>query len=110
IGMAMLTPLFVAIAILILIGSGPPVLYTWRVVGRRGHFFTGYKFRTMVRDADAQLAALWPYNEMSGPVFKMRQDPRLTPVGRILRKTSLDELPQLWSVLVGDMSLVGPRP
>jgi lipopolysaccharide/colanic/teichoic acid biosynthesis glycosyltransferase len=108
--MVVLAPIFVAIAMLVLLGSGPPVFYRWRVVGRRGRFFSGYKFRTMVRDADAQLAGLLQYNEMSGPVFKMRHDPRVTPIGRILRKTSLDELPQLWSVLVGDMSLVGPRP
>src|SRR4051794_7247995 len=88
-GMVVLAPIFVAIAMLVLLGSGPPVFYRWRVVGRRGRFFSGYKFRTMVRDADAQLAGLLQYNEMSGPVFKMRHDPRVTPIGRILRKTSL---------------------
>lgn len=110
IGVVVLLPLFAAIAVAILVTSGRPVLYAWKVVGRRGRFFTGYKFRTMVRDADAQLTQLEKHNEMSGPVFKMTADPRVTPIGRILRKLSLDELPQLWSVLVGDMSLVGPRP
>ena len=69
-----------------------------------------YKFRTMVRDAEHQQAALESRNEASGPVFKIANDPRLTPVGRFLRKTSIDELPQLFNVLRGDMSLVGPRP
>lgn len=70
----------------------------------------GYKFRSMVRDADELKPTLEPYNEMNGPAFKMQKDPRVTPIGRFLRKYSLDELPQLWSVLIGDMSLVGPRP
>src|SRR5207244_11951927 len=77
---------------------------------RRGRFFTGYKFRTMVPNAETLQADLAHRNEMRGPVFKMRDDPRVTRVGRILRRYSLDELPQLWSVLKGDMSLVGPRP
>ena len=89
---------------------GAPVFYPWRVVGQNGVQFTGYKFRTMVPNADALKPELLKYNEMIGPVFKMKNDPRVTPVGRILRKFSLDELPQLWSVLKGDMSLVGPRP
>ena len=72
--------------------------------------FTGYKFRTMIADAEKLKDALMHLNEMQGPVFKIANDPRITPVGRFLRKHSLDELPQLWSVLKGDMSLVGPRP
>jgi exopolysaccharide biosynthesis polyprenyl glycosylphosphotransferase len=86
------------------------VLYRWKVVGLGGKPFTGYKFTTMVADADERKAALISRNEMKGPVFKMANDPRVTPLGRFLRKYSLDELPQLWSVLLGDMSLVGPRP
>jgi lipopolysaccharide/colanic/teichoic acid biosynthesis glycosyltransferase len=72
--------------------------------------FIGYKFTTMVPDADERKAELIPQNEMTGPVFKIKNDPRVTPLGRFLRKFSLNELPQLWSVLKGDMSLVGPRP
>jgi lipopolysaccharide/colanic/teichoic acid biosynthesis glycosyltransferase len=72
--------------------------------------FTGYKFTTMAPDADDTKAQLLQHNEMKGPVFKMKNDPRVTPLGRFLRKYSLNELPQLWSVLKGDMSLVGPRP
>ena len=72
--------------------------------------FLSYKFRSMCKDADQRKAELLPKNEMSGPVFKVTDDPRVTPLGRFLRKYSLDELPQLWSVVKGDMSLVGPRP
>ena len=108
--LALLSPVFGAIATVIKLTSPGPVMYRWRVVGERGRPFTGYKFRTMVPNADALKAQLMAQNEMSGPVFKMRRDPRITPIGRFLRKFSLDELPQLWSVLKGDMSLVGPRP
>ena len=108
--LVVLSPLLAAIALAVKLGDGGPVLYRWRVVGRAGRPFTGYKFRSMVTNADELKAALEGANEMSGPVFKMRGDPRITRVGRILRRFSLDELPQLWSVLVGDMSLVGPRP
>jgi exopolysaccharide biosynthesis polyprenyl glycosylphosphotransferase len=86
------------------------VLYPWHVVGYNGRRFTGYKFSTMVEDADRRQADLMPRNQMQGPVFKIRDDPRVTRLGRVLRKYSLNELPQLWSVLKGDMSLVGPRP
>lgn len=106
----LLSPLLLAVALAILLTMGRPVLYPWRVVGRGGRPFTGYKFRTMVKDADRLKAGLLEHNEMTGPVFKITDDPRVTPVGRVLRKLSLDELPQLWSVLRGDMSLVGPRP
>lgn len=109
-GLVVLAPVLVVIAVLVLTGSGRPVFFRWRVVGRGGRFFTGYKFRTMIPDAEALQATLEAENEMTGPVFKMRNDPRVTPVGRFLRRYSLDELPQLWSVLKGDMSLVGPRP
>jgi lipopolysaccharide/colanic/teichoic acid biosynthesis glycosyltransferase len=104
------TPLFVFLAILVKLTSCGPVFYRWRVVGEGGRPITSYKFRSMYRDADQRKAALLARNEMTGPVFKMTNDPRITPLGRVLRKYSLDELPQLWSVLKGDMSLVGPRP
>jgi lipopolysaccharide/colanic/teichoic acid biosynthesis glycosyltransferase len=105
-----LAPLLGSIALAVRRTTGSPVLYHWRVVGQDGRPFTSYKFRTMVPNADALKAQLMANNHMSGPVFKMPDDPRITPVGRILRRYSLDELPQLWSVLKGDMSLVGPRP
>ena len=105
-----LAPIFAVIALLVAVDSGRPILFRWNVVGRRGRPFTGFKFRTMVPDAEALQGGLAQQNEMSGPVFKMRRDPRVTHIGRVLRRYSLDELPQLWSVLKGDMSLVGPRP
>jgi lipopolysaccharide/colanic/teichoic acid biosynthesis glycosyltransferase len=105
-----LAPVLALIAVLVKATSRGPALYRWQVVGEGGQPFTGYKFRTMVVDADALKAELAARNEMIGPVFKMRDDPRITRVGRVLRRYSLDELPQLWSVLVGRMSLVGPRP
>ncbi len=106
----LLSPLLVACAIAVHVSSPGPILYPWRVLSRNGRPFTGYKFRTMVHEADTMRADLRWHNEMVGPVFKMTGDPRITRVGRWLRKYSLDELPQLWSVLKGDMSLVGPRP
>ncbi len=108
--MIALAPILGVIAAAIKLDSAGPVLYRWNVVGQHGRYFTGYKFRSMHQNADQLFAALQERNEMSGPVFKMRQDPRVTSIGRFLRKYSLDELPQLWSVLKGDMSLVGPRP
>jgi lipopolysaccharide/colanic/teichoic acid biosynthesis glycosyltransferase len=109
--LVLLLPLFALIAIAIkLTTPGLPIFYQWCVVGRNGVEFTGYKFVTMIPDADQMKGDLAQHNEMSGPVFKMKVDPRVTPLGRFLRKYSLNELPQLWSVLKGDMSLVGPRP
>jgi exopolysaccharide biosynthesis polyprenyl glycosylphosphotransferase len=109
--LVLLMPLFILIAIAIkLTTPALPVLYPWRVIGYNGRPFTGYKFATMGADADARKADLMHLNEMTGPVFKIKDDPRVTPLGRFLRKYSLNELPQLWSVLRGDMSLVGPRP
>jgi exopolysaccharide biosynthesis polyprenyl glycosylphosphotransferase len=106
-----LAPLLVLIALAIKIAEpGLPLLYPWRVVGKNGVEFTGYKFRTMIANADEIKAQLTQHNEMSGPVFKIKNDPRVTPLGRFLRKYSLDEMPQLCSVIKGDMSLVGPRP
>jgi len=107
----LLAPLFLVIAAAIKIATPHlPVFYAWRVIGLSGRPFTGYKFTTMVADADEQKEHLLALNEMEGPVFKLKRDPRVTPPGRILRKFSLNELPQLWSVLKGDMSMVGPRP
>ena len=105
-----LLPFAAVVAVAIALDSRGPVFYRWRVIGYRGRPFTGYKFRTMVREADAMKASLVHLNEMQGPVFKIRRDPRVTRLGVLLRKFSIDELPQLWSVLLGDMSLVGPRP
>ncbi len=110
VSLVVLSPLLAIIALAVKLSSPGPVLYRWHVLGQNNREFTGYKFRTMVVNADQMKADLLKYNEMTGPVFKMKHDPRITPVGRILRKYSLDELPQLWSVLKGDMSLVGPRP
>jgi lipopolysaccharide/colanic/teichoic acid biosynthesis glycosyltransferase len=106
-----LSPIFLVIAVL-LKATAPrtPIFYPWRVIGYKGTPFTGYKFSTMVVDADERRSDLLGMNEMQGPVFKIKNDPRVTTVGRFLRKYSLNELPQLWSVLKGDMSLVGPRP
>ena len=108
--LVLLSPLFLFVALLVKATSKGPVFYRWRVVGKNGRYFTGYKFRTMVDNADRLKRDLLANNEMSGPVFKMEADPRITRCGRVLRRFSLDELPQLWSVLKGDMSLVGPRP
>jgi exopolysaccharide biosynthesis polyprenyl glycosylphosphotransferase len=109
IGLAVLAPLLITIAIAIKVTSSGPVLFRQPRVGRRGHCFEMLKFRTMYDGADAQKAKLRERNETNG-LFKLTEDPRVTPVGRILRRTSLDELPQLINVLRGEMSLVGPRP
>lgn len=107
----LISPLLLVIALAIKLTTPQlPILYRWRVVGRNGLEFTGYKFTTMWADADERKPALEAQNEMRGPVFKIKDDPRITPLGRILRKYSLNELPQFWSVITGDMSLVGPRP
>jgi lipopolysaccharide/colanic/teichoic acid biosynthesis glycosyltransferase len=108
--LVLLSPIFFVIAVAIKLHSHGPILYPWIVLGENGRPFVGYKFRTMVPNADALKPHLQHLNERIGPVFKMRNDPRVTSIGRWLRKHSVDELPQLWSVLVGDMSLVGPRP
>lgn len=105
-----LAPCFLIIAAAIKISSLGPVFYEWNVVGWNKKPFKSWKFRTMVVGADKMKDQLAQLNEMNGPVFKITNDPRITPIGRLLRKYSLDELPQLWSVLKGDMSLVGPRP
>ena len=97
-------------ALAIKLTSPGPILFKQRRSGLHGRQFTMYKFRSMVDNAEMLRVELETFNEMSGPVFKMSRDPRVTPIGRFMRKTSVDELPQLWNVLVGDMSLVGPRP
>lgn len=103
-------PLAIIIAVLIWLDSGRPIIFRQQRVGKHGHLFTCYKFRTMVPDAEQRRQELLVHNEADGPLFKMRADPRVTRVGRWLRRTSLDELPQLFNVLRGDMSLIGPRP
>ena len=105
-----LAPLFLVLAIGVKFSSTGPVLYWSPRVGKDGAALLLPKFRSMYVDAEERLQTLIPLNEAAGPVFKMREDPRVTPLGRFLRKASLDELPQLFTVLKGDMSLVGPRP
>jgi lipopolysaccharide/colanic/teichoic acid biosynthesis glycosyltransferase len=107
--LVILSPLLLVVGLLVRLSSRGPVLYRYPVVGFRGRPFTGLKFRTMVMDADARKAEYLEHNEMTGPVFKLRNDPRVTSLGRFLRKYSIDELPQLWLVVRGEMSLVGPR-
>lgn len=109
-GLLMLSPLFFLVALAIKTTSRGPVFFSQTRCTLRGRPFKILKFRTMVVDAEAKMKELRKLNELEGPAFKMRNDPRITPVGRFLRKTSLDELPQLFNVLIGDMSLVGPRP
>ncbi len=104
------SPLLAIIAIAIRLETPGPVLYRQPRLGREGRLFTLYKFRSMREGADLERPSLLDLNEAIGPIFKMRNDPRLTNVGRTIRRLSLDELPQLWNVLLGDMSLVGPRP
>ncbi|MER3413822.1 MAG: hypothetical protein C4341_06205 [Armatimonadota bacterium] len=106
----LLSPVFLIIAVLVKATSSGPVIYRQVRVGREGQQFVFYKFRSMYKDADKRLQEVLDKNEKAGPIFKMKNDPRVTPVGRVLRKYSLDELPQLFNVLKGDMSLVGPRP
>lgn len=109
-GLILFFPVMLVVAILIRADSEGPVLFRQTRVGRFGQPFTFYKFRTMRPNAEALKAELMKQNEADGPVFKIKNDPRVTKIGRLLRKTSLDELPQLWNVLRGEMSLVGPRP
>ena len=104
-------PLIVIISLLIRLDSRGPILFRQERIGKGGKRFTVLKFRSMSADAEARFVELAHNNEVKdGPIFKWRQDPRITRIGRLLRRTSLDELPQFWNVLVGDMSLVGPRP
>jgi exopolysaccharide biosynthesis polyprenyl glycosylphosphotransferase len=109
-GILILSPLFLLVTILVKLTSPGPVLFSQKRVGLNGRKFILYKFRSMNKGAQLKLAELKVANEMSGPVFKMKNDPRITPVGKFLRKFSIDELPQLFNVFAGHMSLVGPRP
>ena len=110
ISLVVLSPLLIVIWALIRVTSRGPALYRQTRSGFAGRSFTLYKFRSMYQGADALRASLGHLNEADGPVFKIANDPRCTPIGRWLRRTSLDELPQLWNILKGDMSFVGPRP
>lgn len=108
--LVVLAPVLAVVALLVKLTSEGPILFLQERVGRNKRRFFMYKFRTMVANAEKLLPALEAANEAAGPVFKIRKDPRITTVGRLLRRTSLDELPQLFNVLRGEMSLVGPRP
>jgi exopolysaccharide biosynthesis polyprenyl glycosylphosphotransferase len=109
-GIVILLPIMILIAIAIKLDSKGKVIFSQERVGLNGKVFKMYKFRSMVTDAEKLLDKLKDKNEMTGPMFKMKDDPRITRVGKFIRKTSLDELPQLFNVLKGEMSLVGPRP
>lgn len=108
--LAVLTPALAISALLVKLSSEGPILFKQERIGRNKRRFFIYKFRTMVHDAEKLMPQVEALNEVQGPVFKIKNDPRITPIGRFLRRTSLDELPQLLNVLIGDMSLVGPRP
>jgi exopolysaccharide biosynthesis polyprenyl glycosylphosphotransferase len=108
--MIVLFPLVLAVAIAVKMDSHGPILYTSERIGKKGRVFKCIKFRTMVRDAEKRRAEMMHMNERDGVLFKISNDPRITKLGRFLRKYSLDELPQFWNVLRGDMSIVGPRP
>ncbi|CAJ1226758.1 hypothetical protein LXEBMM8_EKPBGFGD_00923 [Lactiplantibacillus xiangfangensis] len=111
IGLILLSPLFLVLAIIIKLDDpAGPVFFSQLRIGKDGREFRMYKFRSMCVDAEAKLAKLIKQNEVEGAMFKIKDDPRITRIGRFIRKTSLDELPQLYNVLRGDMSLVGPRP
>ncbi|MGH9160011.1 MAG: sugar transferase [Vicinamibacteraceae bacterium] len=109
-GLVLLSPVLLACALLVKLSDGGPIFFSQQRYGYNRRLFRMYKFRTMVINAESLQASLEAQNEAQGPVFKIRRDPRITPIGRLLRKTSLDELPQLLNVLKGDMSIVGPRP
>jgi exopolysaccharide biosynthesis polyprenyl glycosylphosphotransferase len=110
VGLTLGAPILGLIALAIRLDSPGPTVFRQTRVGAGGKLFEIYKFRSMREGAEAELEQLLELNEADGPIFKIRDDPRLTRVGRFLRRTSLDELPQLWNVLRGEMSLVGPRP
>ena len=109
-GLIILSPLFLIVAVLIKVTSPGPVLYLQKRVGLNDRRFALYKFRSMYKGSHEKLSELAEKNEAKGPIFKMKKDPRITPFGRFMRKFSIDELPQLFNVFVGEMSLVGPRP
>lgn len=103
-------PIIPVVAILIKLDSPGPVLFRQKRIGKNGKEFDFYKFRSMIDDAEEVIGTLRPLSTDNGPIFKLKNDPRVTPVGRFLRRSSLDELPQLINVLKGEMSVVGPRP
>lgn len=109
-GLLLLSPVIAIVSCAVKFTSKGPIFFSQKRVGKNGQLFDMYKFRSMVVNAEELKEKLANQNEMSGPMFKMKDDPRVTKVGKFIRKTSLDELPQLWNVLKGDMSLVGPRP
>ncbi len=109
-GLILFSPLFLLVAVAIKVSGEGPVIFSQKRVGLAGRNFTIYKFRSMKIDSEKSIGNLIPLNERDGPVFKIRKDPRITPVGKIIRATYIDELPQLVNVFLGDMSLVGPRP
>ena len=110
VGLTLLSPVLLVVAIAIKLESKGPIIFSQDRVGLNGKIFKMYKLRSMVSNAEELKEKLLEQNEMSGPMFKMKDDPRITKVGKFIRKTSIDELPQLINVLKGDMSLVGPRP
>ena len=105
-----LAPLLLVVAALVRLTSRGPAIFKQTRVGEGGRLFTFYKFRSMYSDAEERRGELLSLNEASGPVFKIKNDPRITPLGRIIRKYSIDEMPQFYNVLRGDLSIVGPRP
>ena len=107
---ALALPLLIVALIILIDSPGESPVYVQQRVGKNGKTFSFYKFRSMIPGAEEMLDSLLDRNEMNGPAFKMKDDPRITRFGRFMRMTSIDELPQLWNVLKGDMSLVGPRP
>lgn len=109
-GLLLLSPVIAIVACAVKFTSKGPIFFSQKRVGKNGKIFEMYKFRSMVVNAEELKEKLAHQNEMSGPMFKMKDDPRVTKIGKFIRKTSIDELPQLWNVLKGDMSLVGPRP
>ena len=109
-GILLISPVMIVVAIWIKLDSKGPVFFAQQRVGQDGKRFSMYKFRSMCPDAEDLLKKLENDNEMSGPMFKIKEDPRITKIGKFIRKTSIDELPQLFNILSGDMSLVGPRP
>lgn len=111
IGLTLLSPLFLVVAILMKKDEPHgPIFFSQTRIGKNGKPFKMYKFRSMCVDAEDKLSELLEQNEVEGAMFKMKEDPRITKVGKVIRKFSIDELPQLWNVLIGEMSLVGPRP
>lgn len=111
IGIILLTPVFIITAVLIKVDNPDgPIIYSQIRIGKNGHPFRMYKFRSMVVNADKNLETLLKYNAIEGPMFKMKSDPRVTKIGKVIRRYSIDELPQLLNVIKGDLALVGPRP